>query len=478
MGTITRRFPRPSRRNTVGEVRRLWSRVTQLSAGELVALAFGTGLLLTLALSSGDSDDPADARDFDAWAALILGSSALTLAWRNRFPGSVTIASYVLTVVYYASGYQLGVINLPIMVACYTLGTTGDRRRQLGIGGGMVASMLLNVAFFTTEPIVTALDASVWLIVSILAGEIVRVRRAEIETYEARARAAEAERDAEAERRVSQERLRIARDVHDVLAHTVSVMTVQAGVAEDALDRDPSLTRRALGTIRSAGKDAMAEIRAMISVLRTGEAPNGGLAGQPSQARTAPAPGLDRVPELVDAARTTGLDIDLSMRQTPREQGQLDSLLELTAYRVVQESLTNVVRHARATRATVRIEQRPAEVIVIVTDNGSAARPPAAPTPTVELGVRLGFGLRGMKERVESVGGSLTAGPQPDGGWQVLATLPLRHSPLRATEEPPPSDPLPAGTQTEPVTSEVMGDGPADPVSTPTDPADREAPTP
>lgn len=403
--------------------------MTHLSTSELIALVFGAGLLFVLAVSSGDTDDPDAARDFDAWAAAIVAVSALTLIWRKRYPGTVTIASYVITVGYYASGYQLGVINLPIMVACYTLGTDGDRRKQIAIGGGMVGSMLVNVAFFTTQPLVTALDAGVWLVVSILAGVIVQSRRAELEAYAARARAAEAGQDAEAERRVSQERLRIAHDVHDVLAHTVSVMTVQAGVAEDALDRDPTLTKRALGTIRSAGKEAMAEIRAMISVLRTGEAPASEVRSGGGRS-AAPAPRLDRVPELTDAARATGLDVELSMRLSPAEQAQLDGLVELTAYRIVQESLTNVVRHAAAIRASVRIEQEPNRMIIEVTDNGTASQVVAALGEQID--VAPGFGLRGMRERAEAVGGTLSAGPHPDGGWQVQATLPLQWRRLTA----------------------------------------------
>lgn len=232
---------------------------------------------------------------------------------------------------------------------------------------------------------------------AVLFGDLIRSRHLLVAQYAAEAE--QAQRDAE--RRIAEERLRIARDVHDLLAHTVASMTVQAGVAADALDRDQSAVRRALADIRTAGRAAMGEMRATVSLLRSGTEP----------LATAPAPRLAAIPDLVDATRTQGLDVQLIL-QPPTEP--LPELVELTAYRVVQESLTNVVRHADATGVTVSVRTDDHRLVVEVRDDGN----PATDAPP-------GFGLRGMAERVESLGGRLWHGADGTGGWTVRAELPV-----------------------------------------------------
>jgi signal transduction histidine kinase len=320
---------------------------------------------------------------------------------RKRFPAVVTLAILGLSIVWYTTGHTSRLIDAPSLVAFYTIGTTGDRVKQVGVGGVAIGALMVGV-LAGEEDARIAIVGMGWTVAVILFGEVVHSRRLLLEQYADRATRAEAERDAEAERRVSDERLRIARDVHDVLAHTVSVMTVQAGVATDAVDRDPGAVRSALARVRSAGKEATTELRATVAVLR-GAVP----------AETAPTPGLDRVGELVDGARAQGLDVELSI---DLDGAGIESLTGLTAYRVVQESLTNVLRHAGASCARVRIARTGSELLVEVTDDGVATSRDRAPAS--------GLGLRGMTERIEAVGGSLSFGPRPGQGWTVRAQLP------------------------------------------------------
>ncbi len=180
-------------------------------------------------------------------------------------------------------------------------------------------------------------------------------------------------------------------------------MTVQAGVGQDELARGSGGAAAALGAIREAGREAMEEIQALVAVLRDGTDP----------ASTAPAPRLDRLAELVATTRAAGVDVDLTVDVPP---GVVSDVVALTAYRVVQESLTNVARHAGARHATVAVGVEGGTLVVDVHDDGQAA--PAAAANT-------GFGLRGMRERVESVGGRLDAGPDPSRGWRVRARIPV-----------------------------------------------------
>lgn len=231
--------------------------------------------------------------------------------------------------------------------------------------------------------------------------------------YADRAARAEAERDREARLRVARERVRIARELHDVVAHTVSAMTVQAALALDALDARPEVARQAMRQVRTSGKEAVRELRAAVGVLRQGE-PD-----------AQPAPRLAELAELAERVRATGLRVTLRTPGTDAEGGdaggELPPLVELAAYRIVQEALTNVLKHADARQVAVSVvrgagggEER---LVVEVVDDGTAA---------VGAGhVGDGYGLIGMRERAVGVGGTVVAGPVADGGWRVSAVLPV-----------------------------------------------------
>jgi len=389
---------------------RAWLRGQSLA--QRLAIAFGVLLFGLFSLSHDHQSAPSDARSFDVSAAGILVAACLiVLLLRRRFPGLVVVVIAAITTAWYFAGYTSGLINIPTLVAFYELGATGDRRRQIGVGALALSIPLVTILVFAPDQRAESLNAVGWPLAAVLGGEIARSRRLLLAEYAQKAAAGEAEREAEAERRVAEERLRIARDVHDVLAHAVAVMTVQAGVAADAQERDPEAVKAALATVRSAGKEAMAEMRATVAVLRGG-----------SHATTAPAPRLDRLGELIDGARAKGLEVDLVVQpDAPEQLDGIESVVQLTAYRVVQESLTNVLRHAAASRATVTLDHKPTELVVTVEDNGRIR--PLLPFGPIARAV--GFGLRGMRERVESLGGVLRYGPRTSGGWKVVATLPV-----------------------------------------------------
>ena len=233
-------------------------------------------------------------------------------------------------------------------------------------------------------------------------GDSMRYRRGYYAALEDRAARLEAERDAQAKVAAAAERARIARELHDVIAHHVSVMVVQADGARYALRTDSRTTETALTAIACTGRQALTEMRRLLGVLRT--------AGD--QAELAPMPGLGELRELLDQARAAGLAVTYTLSGTPRE---LPEGAELAAYRVVQESLTNTRKHAGlAASAAVTLRYEPGGLVVEVTDDGMA----------VSAGDGGGHGLAGMRERIEMYGGTVQAGPLAGGGFRVLARLP------------------------------------------------------
>jgi signal transduction histidine kinase len=245
-----------------------------------------------------------------------------------------------------------------------------------------------------------------WPAVPLLLGEVVRGRRELLAAYVERAERAEAEREREGRRRAEEERLRIARELHDVVAHTLVAVNVHMNVASQAFGSHPDAAERALAQARASSKEALSELRAAVAVLR--DDPGGG-------APTEPAPGLGRVRELVVGAARAGLDARLDDRTGG---GPVPAGVGLAAYRIVQESLANVQRHARAGGVTVTLDRAQEALVVEVADDG------VGPPPADGRAATGGFGLVGMAERAAALGGRLDHGPRPGGGFLVRATLP------------------------------------------------------
>ncbi|MFF1300460.1 MULTISPECIES: sensor histidine kinase [unclassified Streptomyces] len=341
--------------------------------------------------------------DWFTWLLLVI--SLLALVRRRRWPvAAVTGAACAGWALY---GHIGELLNLPTLVALYTVAVQGDRRRTLWTG--LIASLASGgVALWVGSEVVNPQGLPVlemlWPLVPLLLGEVVRMRRQLLEEYAARATRAEEERERETARRVREEGVRIARELHDVVAHTVTAMTVQAGVALDAFEAQPETARQAMRQVRDSGKDAVRELRAAVGVLRDPAS------GDPVE----PAPGIDRLAELV--GRFAGGGTEITLRQEGVGEG-LPPVVGLAAYRIVQEALTNVVKHSDARRAEVSVGRLDGTLVVEVVDDGRPA----------EMAVG-GFGLIGMRERAVAVGGRIEYGPLPDGGFRVRAELPVDDS--------------------------------------------------
>jgi signal transduction histidine kinase len=384
---------------------------------ELPPRALDAGLALGLAavmvLTISIAEEPDATRSPDVLAYLLGVSVAALLLLRRRWPLGVLIGSVGLLSIYYGVDYPAFSPTIALAVPAYSAavaGRAGWAALLLGafvVVGGTVAR--LDEGESLTEVLRESLIIDAALLAAVLLlGEAVRNRRAWAEEVHTRLARAEEDREREAERRVQQERLRIAREMHDVLAHTVAGINVQAGVGADVIDEDPERARASLQEIRRQSRDAIAELRATVGVLREGGA----------HAPRAPTPGLPELDGLVERAAGAGLEVEVSVAGAARP---LPGAVELAAYRIVQESLTNVVRHARASRATVSLRYDPHAVVLEVRDDGSGATNGTSADPH-------GHGLVGMRERAVAVGGTLQAGAIPAGGFRVRATLPTGES--------------------------------------------------
>jgi signal transduction histidine kinase len=317
----------------------------------------------------------------------------------------VVFGTAAAVMVYLGAGYPYGPVLFTVALACFSAIVAGHRRAAWAAMGMLWAGHVL-VAHWLFRWLPPAGDSAAawgeeivvatWVVAIAAVSELFRVRREQ--WVRERAERAEAAR-----RRADEERLRIARELHDVLAHSISVINVQAGVGLALLDTDPEQARRALTTIKDQSKEALGEVRQVLDTLRT-----------PGDAPRAPAPGLDRLPELVEQAASAGLTVDV--------EGEPPSLApgtDLAAFRIVQEALTNVVRHSGSRHARVRLAREAGVLRLRVDDDGPATGDDAGGS---------GNGLAGMRERAAALGGTIEAGPRPDGGFRVLAVLPLTAS--------------------------------------------------
>jgi signal transduction histidine kinase len=343
-------------------------------------------------------------------AYVLGGIMVIPVLLRNRFPRFELIACSLLLLLYYWLDRR-DISPAPLLcVPLYDAAAAGFLVAAIVIPSAFMAIGLVVVDISahqgTIALIESFLPSIVVLALAIMLGEVVRSRRALAAETAERLRVAHEEREAEAARRVAEERLRIARDLHDTVAHSMATITVQAGSALHVLGPGDDKLRGALLAIRETSKDVLREMRATLGQLRQGN-PDGD--GQVK------AGGMDRLPALRDAVTAAGAPVTIAVEG---EQRPLPPQVDEVAYRILQESLTNVLRHAGpAATATVRLCYEPAALGIQVTDDGAAA--PGAD------GVGSGHGLTGMAERAASVGGRITAGPREEGGFEVSARLPL-----------------------------------------------------
>ena len=390
------------------------SRPTPLARGRAlrldVLLALGIGLVQVLGvLVSERIGRSAGWRDPDALAYLLLVGGAAALLFRRRWPLPVLAVTLACGLAYAARNYPEGPSQLAVYPALWTVALTLPRRQAwLAAAVSAVAAAAIEL-FLYGDTIVDGepLYAAVTVLAAMWWGEAVRARRAYVAELRDRAERAERTREEEARRRVDEERLRIARELHDVVSHTIGVISVQAGVAAHLLHRRPDKAADSLAAIRQASDEALGELHAMLGVLRQGDGGGG-------RAPLAPAPGLAELDALVAQAAGAGIEVKVAVEGEPR---RLPSAVDLACYRVVQESLTNVVRHAGASQAEVTVTHHDDRVVVEVLDDGAA--------PSGNGAVGSGQGIPGMRERARALGGSLEAGPRPGGGFRVQASLPV-----------------------------------------------------
>jgi signal transduction histidine kinase len=349
------------------------------------AVPWGVGLFVALVVLDEGRRDPSGVT---LAALVIVVVQSVALRWRRRQPERATAVILATGFAFHALVPEL-VVPFAALFAVGSLAATRPPRVSLIGLAGLVALAAAN--FFTTtveDSVFTmAIAVGAWAL-----GEAARNRRVAIEE--------------ETQRAKGEEQARIARELHDVIAHSVSMIVVQAAAADDVFDERPDQAREALRSIERAGRDAMVELRRLLNAVRPTLEPD-----------TEPQPGLDRLDELADSMSAGGVQVSVRREGAP---AALPAGLDLSAYRIVQEALTNTLRHARATRAEVTLSYGAEALEVDVRDDGRA---------TPGNGAAGGHGLVGMRERAALLGGTLDAGPQPGGGYRVHARLPLGSSP-------------------------------------------------
>ncbi|MFF8937243.1 sensor histidine kinase [Streptomyces paradoxus] len=345
----------------------------------------------------------------DPLSLVLMTLGAAALVFRRRAPMTVLALTGTLSVIESVTGDPRTPVAMSAVIALYTVASTTDRPTTWRVG--LLTMTVLTGAAMAAGPLPwyaqENLGIFAWTGIGATAGDAVRSRRAFVQAIRERAEKAERTREEEARRRVAEERLRIARDLHDVVAHHIALVNVQAGVAAHVMDKRPDQAKEALAHVREASRSALNELRATVGLLRQ--------SGDP-EAPTEPAPGLDRLDELTGTFRSAGLHIEVARA----DQGtSLPAAVDLAAYRIIQEALTNVQKHAGPqAKAEVSVVRVGPNIEITVLDDGSGEH------ETQDGG---GHGLLGMRERVTALRGTLTTGPRYGGGFRVHAILPVKN---------------------------------------------------
>jgi signal transduction histidine kinase len=329
------------------------------------------------------------------WILLVVGPMALIA--RRRHPVLVLWVTFAATL----GPSGTGLTHLSFLVGFFAAATAGKRHAAwlaLALSFVWVIWLAPLVYGYAVPPANDALLLAGWMLAVAIAAEATRIRAEQ-------AAATRASRQLDQRRQQSEERLRIARDLHDVIGHNISLINVQASMGLDLIDSQPEQARAALSAIKSASKEALEELRTMLTPLRGEDA-----------APRSPAPGLDRLPELIELTRAAGINVEV---EVAGKAPPLPAAVQLAAYRIIQESLTNVARHAGHARVTVRVIYNDANVHVQIDDDGKA---PSG----MGSAIGAGSGIAGMRERATALGGDLSAGFRHGGGFRVSARLPVR----------------------------------------------------
>ncbi|MEV0176804.1 sensor histidine kinase [Streptomyces sp. NPDC050803] len=363
----------------------------------------------------------AEPPDPGKFAEVMLGLTCLVLLKYRTWPRTVVVVTALVAVTAVARGHLLTPLLLaPLLAAMYWMAVYCDRKTTRIYGVTIIVVMLTaNVVVDSMDSlslVLRLIGPVFWLALPLAAGSMARFRRAYLEAVQARAEHAERTREEEARLRVTEERMRIARELHDVVAHHLALANAQAGTAAHLARSNPEQTQKILDDLTGTTSSALRELKATLGLLRQDDVPD--------SERLEPAPGLARLPELISVCASAGLDVAVTTQGVPRP---LSPGVDLTAFRIVQEALTNVSKHATARTAHVRFTYADSRLEITVSNEGPVAAPESAQTG--------GFGLMGMRERAHSVGGELCAGPRPEGGFEVTTALPLQPAAAAAAAE-------------------------------------------
>ncbi|WP_189819338.1 sensor histidine kinase [Streptomyces olivaceoviridis] len=381
-----------------------------LAAGVLACMAAGS-----FAAPQGHHGLTWSIRTPAVLSLVLMLAGAAALVFRRRAPRTVLAVTGTVSLVECVTGDPRAPVAMSAVIALFTVAATTDRSTTWRLG--LLSMTVLTAAAMLAGPLPwyaqENLGVLAWTGIGATAGDAVRSRRAVVQAIRDRAERAERTREEEARRRVAEERLRIARDLHDVVAHHIALVNVQAGVAAHVMDKRPDQAKEALAHVREASRSALDELRATVGLLRQ--------SGDP-EAPTEPAPGLSRLEELADTFRSAGLPVSVARA----DQGtELPAAVDLAAYRIVQEALTNVRKHAGPEAgAEVSVVRVGPNVEVTVLDDGPGK--PGGPEAGRASEDGGGHGLLGMRERVTALGGTLTTGPRYGGGFRVHAILPVK----------------------------------------------------
>ncbi|ABW12793.1 integral membrane sensor signal transduction histidine kinase [Parafrankia sp. EAN1pec] len=380
------------------------------------------------------------AHDSSPWPAVLLAAVACTaLLWHERHPRATAVVAITCTVFLAGLGYLLTSLMIaPAMAALYWLAAHTDRRTTLSIAipgcAAVVATAL--VADPDGYPLeLKTIGPTAWLLMAASLGGARRIKQDYLDAVKARAEYAERTREAEARRRVADERTRIARELHDVVAHHITLAHAQAGTAAHLVRTHPDQTEPILTNLTATTSSALRDLKATVGLLRQSD---------DLDAPLEPAPSLAQLPQLADTFAATGLTVTITTRGEP---SPLSPGIDLTAYRIAQEALTNVAKHARTDNACVDITYAPHSVTLMIINGGGENAGPVSRGARPGAGTSIpasgsGFGLIGMRERALSVGGHLEAGHHPEVGFHVTAILPLHpRTPTKTEADDYPSAP-------------------------------------
>jgi signal transduction histidine kinase len=396
--------------------RRYQERLEEFSARHvfLVDLSMVLALMGCTALGGTLTMPGADPPDHDKTATALMGVACLVLLKHRTHPRTAVVVAGTCTVAAVALGYLVTPLLLaPVMAALYWLAALTDRRSTRVHGLSALLAVTLAAVFSGSMNHVSLLLRTIgpifWLMLPLAAGKMTQLRRAYLQSLQARAEHAERTREEEARLRVTEERVRIARELHDVVAHHMALANAQAGTAAHLALTSPEQSRKILTDLTGTTSSALRELKATLGLLRDDD-------DAPGSSGLEPSPGLARLPELVSACESAGLEVTVTTEGEPQP---LSPGVDLTAYRIVQEALTNVTKHATAEAAQVLLVYTGSRLLITVTNDG-----PSEP----EAARGRGFGVMGMRERALSIGGELCAGPRPQGGFEVTTALPLQPS--------------------------------------------------